>query len=41
MDVLAYHESMQERWFAFKAARLREGVLAWLADEGIEATPRR
>ena len=40
-DVLAYHERRRERWFAFKAERLRARVLAWLADEGIEATPRR
>jgi hypothetical protein len=35
-DVLAGYPAERERWFAFKAARVRQRVLAWLADEGIE-----
>ena len=35
-DVLASAPAERERWFAFKDARLRQRVLAWLADEGIE-----
>jgi hypothetical protein len=35
-DVLATAPSERERWFAFKDDRLRQRVLAWLADEGIE-----
>jgi Uncharacterised protein family (UPF0158) len=35
-DVLAGCSDECERWFAFKAARVRQRVLAWLADEGIE-----
>ena len=40
-DVLAYHDSERERWFAFKRDCLRERMLEWLEDEGIEAVPRR
>ncbi len=40
-DVLTYYESERERWFAFKRDRLRERMLEWLEDEGIEAAPRR
>ena len=35
-DVLAVYPAERERWFAFKAARVRQRVLAWLADERIE-----
>ena len=35
-DVLAAHPCEQDRWFQFKSARLRERVLEWLEDEGIE-----
>ncbi len=34
--VLADYPAEVERWFAFKAARTRERVVAWLAEEGIE-----
>jgi hypothetical protein len=40
-DTLLAHDSERTRWFAFKTERLRERMLAWLADEGIEATPRQ
>jgi Uncharacterised protein family (UPF0158) len=40
-DVLVYHESERERWFAFKRDRVRARMLEWLEDEGIEATPRQ
>jgi len=35
-DVLANAPAERERWFTFKGDRLRQRVLAWLADEGIE-----
>jgi len=35
-DVLADYPTERERWFAFKDARVRERVLDWLAEEGIE-----
>jgi hypothetical protein len=35
-DVLASAPAERERWFAFKDDRLRQRVLAWLAEEGIE-----
>jgi len=35
-DVLAVYPAERVRWFAFKAARVRQRVLAWLADDGIE-----
>jgi hypothetical protein len=35
-DVLAGALAERERWFTFKDDRLRQRVLAWLADEGIE-----
>ena len=35
-DVLASAPAERERWFAFKDARLRQRVLAWLADEELE-----
>jgi hypothetical protein len=35
-DVLIDLPAERERWFAFKNARVRERVLAWLASEGIE-----
>ena len=34
------HDDERERWFAFKDARLRERIVAWLADEGIAPIPR-
>ena len=34
--VLSDHDEERERWFAFRDARLRERVVAWLEDEGIE-----
>jgi len=40
-DTLAYHERERERWFAFKRDRLRARMLAALAAEGIEITPRQ
>ena len=33
--VLSAYDDERERWFAFKDARLRERIVAWLADEGI------
>jgi hypothetical protein len=35
-DALFGDPDERERWFAFKEARVRERVLEWLADEGIE-----
>jgi hypothetical protein len=35
-DVLAGAPAERERWFGFKGDRLRQRVLAWLVDEGIE-----
>jgi hypothetical protein len=35
-DTLLAHPGERERWFAFSTARVRERVLAWLAEEGIE-----
>jgi hypothetical protein len=35
-DVLASSPAERDRWFAFKDQRVRQRVLAWLADEGIE-----
>jgi hypothetical protein len=43
-DALADHPRERERWFAFHAARLRDYMREWLADNGIEPTtapPRR
>jgi len=37
--VLSAHEEERARWGAFKDARLREQVVAWLAEEGIVARP--
>jgi hypothetical protein len=34
-DTLLAHPNERERWFAFSQARVRERVLAWLAEEGI------
>ena len=34
--VLSAHEDERERWFAFRDERLRERILAWLEDEGVE-----
>ena len=34
--VLTNHDAERERWFAFRDARLRERILAWLEEEGIE-----
>jgi len=35
-DALSVYPNVRERWFTFKDDRLRQRVLAWLADEGIE-----
>lgn len=35
-DVLASDESERQRWLVFRDERVRERVLEWLADEGIE-----
>jgi predicted dehydrogenase len=35
-DTLARYPGVEERWYAFKAARIEERVLAWLAYHGIE-----
>jgi hypothetical protein len=35
-DVLADHPREQERWFAYRDARLRQRVLRWLEAEGVE-----
>lgn len=37
-DVLAGYPRERERWFAFRDARVREAMLGWLAEEGIEPT---
>ncbi len=37
--VLSAHEEERARWGAFTDARLREQVVAWLAEEGIGARP--
>ncbi|MDQ3699974.1 MAG: UPF0158 family protein [Chloroflexota bacterium] len=34
--MLARNPAERERWFAFKDHRVRQRVLAWLAQEGIE-----
>jgi elongation factor P hydroxylase len=34
-DTLLTHPAERERWFAFSQARVRERVLAWLAEEGL------
>ncbi len=34
--VLSDHDEERERWFAFRDARLRERIVGWLDDEGIE-----
>src|SRR5919202_2779090 len=38
--VLSAYDDERERWFAFKDARLRERIVAWLADERIVPIPR-
>jgi hypothetical protein len=35
-NVLEDYPRERERWFAFRDARVRQRVLAWLAEEGIE-----
>ncbi len=35
-DVLLNHPAEQERWFAFRDARLRQRVIEWLEEEEIE-----
>lgn len=35
-DILWQHPAEQERWYAFQDNRLRERILEWLADHGIE-----
>ena len=37
--VLSAYDNERERWFAFKDARLRERIVAWLADERIVPIP--
>ena len=37
-DILCQHPAEQERWYAFQDNRLRERILEWLADHGIEPT---
>ena len=39
-QVLSTHDDERERWFAFRDTRLRERIVAWLADEGIVPIPR-
>jgi hypothetical protein len=39
-DVLANYPREQETWFTFRDARLRQRVLDWLAEEGIEPTAK-
>ena len=34
--VLSDHDEERERWFAFRDARLRDRIVAWLEGEGIE-----
>jgi hypothetical protein len=34
--VLGQHLADEQRWYAFQESRLRERMLAWLAEEGIE-----
>jgi hypothetical protein len=34
-DVLTEHPTERVRWFAFQSERVRERILAWLAEEGI------
>ncbi|MBI2853996.1 MAG: SWIM zinc finger family protein [Chloroflexi bacterium] len=36
-DVLEYYPEERERWFSFNNSRIRERVLEWLKDEGIES----
>jgi hypothetical protein len=38
-DTLLAYPDDRERWFAFKTARVRERMLAWLAEEGIAVVP--
>lgn len=38
-DMLADHLPGRERWFAFKSARIRQRVLTWLEEQGIEPVP--
>jgi hypothetical protein len=35
-DALLDHQEERERWFAFRTERLRERVVMWLREEGIE-----
>lgn len=37
-NVLANHPGERQRWFAFRAERVRAALLEWLADHGIEPT---
>lgn len=34
--ILGKHPAEEQRWYAFQANRLRQQILVWLADEGIE-----
>ncbi|MCL4267614.1 MAG: UPF0158 family protein [Anaerolineae bacterium] len=35
-DILGQYLAEEQRWYAFQENRLRERILAWLAEEGIE-----
>lgn len=35
-NVLGYYPAEEQRWFAFRDARMRERILAWLDEERIE-----
>jgi len=37
-DALAGYPRERERWFAYRDARVREAMLEWLAENGIEPT---
>ena len=38
--VLSDHDEERERWFTFRDARLRDRIVAWLEEEGIEPVGR-
>ncbi|MBI2906204.1 MAG: hypothetical protein HYX92_00970 [Chloroflexi bacterium] len=38
-DVLTRDPEERERWFKFKSDRVRERIVAWLEEEGIEPVP--
>jgi Uncharacterised protein family (UPF0158) len=39
-DVLARHDAERERWFAFRAERVRQRICDWLAEEGVAPEDR-